>query len=497
MRLHEYQAKRILSRFGVPVPRGRVASSLSEVRQTMEWLGARAVLKAQVLTGGRGRAGGIRLANDARAAEDVAARMFGMEIHGYTASRILVDEAIEIDQEIYVAVTIDRTGHVAGVEGTGWPIVVASATGGVEIDSVASEAPEQVLRFPVDPLLGLRAYQVRALAYEIGLGREQARRFVSVAQGLWRAFATYEATLVEANPLVVTPAGEMYSLNVRMIVDDNALFRHAELRDMRDESQETAAERLARRYGVHYVRLGGHVGCVSNGAGLAMATLDLLRTHGVKAANFVDIGVAASPERVWAGLRLALSNSIRAVLINVFGGVTRCDRVARDILAAADVVPGGVPVVVRMEGTNCREGRDLLEQGAAEQGLRLYLAGTAEDAVRQVRSLVSADVDRCGGGAVSILVDQGTRILVHGIRGRLGLVYTERMLACSTPVVAGVAYGLGGMWLSGVPVFDTVEEAVRATDANAALICTPADGVADAVLESADANLPLIVCVTA
>ena len=396
VRLHEYQAKRILSRSGVPVPRGRVAASVDEVRRIADWLGKRVVLKAQVLTGGRGRAGGIRLANDAGEAERLAGQMFGMDIHGYVASKVLVDEAIDVEQEIYLGITIDRMGYTH--RGAAQAVIVASATGGLEISEVAHDTPERVYRIPIDPLLGLRVYQIRELAYEIGLGREQTHKFVPVATGLWRAFRDCDATLVEANPLVVRPDGNLVSLNAKMVIDDNALFRHRDLSDMRDESQETEAERLARRHGIHYVRLGGRVGCLSNGSGLAMATMDLLRLRGVRAANFVDIGVGAQAAadglhpKVILGLRLALTNSIRAVLVSIFGGVTRCDEVARGILAAHDEMAFDVPLVVRLEGTNKQAGRALLAEAASTRGrARVYLAESLADAVEQVVALVRDD----------------------------------------------------------------------------------------------------------
>lgn len=396
MQLHEYEAKRILSQVGVPVPRGRVAASVDEVRQIADWLGKRVVLKAQVLTGGRGRAGGIRLASDADEAEALAGQMFGMDIHGYVASKILVDEAIEVEQEIYLGVTVDRSAAQ--------PVVVASAEGGIEISEVAHDRPEQVYRIPIDPLLGLRVYQVRELAYDIGLNRELVPRFVPAALGLWQAFKRCEATLVEANPLVVSPGGELFSLNARMLVDDCALFRHPDLSDMWDESQETASERLARRHGINYVRLGGEVGCLSNGAGLAMTTLDLLRLHGVKAANFVDIGISAQAEangaqvslathpKVITGLRLAMAHSARVVLVNIFGGVTRCEEVARGILAAYDELDLDVPLVVRLEGTNREVGYKLLsEASAVHRQAEIHVARSLVDAVTQVAALVQRD----------------------------------------------------------------------------------------------------------
>jgi succinyl-CoA synthetase beta subunit len=389
MRLHEYQAKRILSQFGVPVPRGQVATSVSEVRQIAEELGARVVLKAQVLTGGRGRGGGIRLANDVSEAEQIASQMFGMEVNGYIASRLLVDEAVEIEQEVYLAITANGLGY--DDRSLGQPAIVASGRGGFEIVDLARGAPEVYVR-EIDPLLGLRQYQARELAYNVGLGREPSQQFVSAAMGLWNAFWAEDATLVEANPLVVCSNGELVSLNARMTIDDDALFRHPELSDLRDESQETATERLARRHGIHYVRLGGRVGCLSNGAGLAMATMDLLRLHGVKAGSFIDIGMGAQPAKMIVGLRLALNGSASAVLVNIFGGLTRCDEVARGILAAYGELDISIPMVVRLEGTNKQAGLALLAQKPAERGRgRLYTAESLVDAVQQVAAAMQPE----------------------------------------------------------------------------------------------------------
>jgi succinyl-CoA synthetase beta subunit len=399
MRLHEYQAKRILSQFGVPVPRGQVATSVDEVCQIAAGLGTRVVLKAQVLIGGRGRAGGVRLANNVEEVEQIARQMFGMDIQGYVASKILVDEAIEIEQEIYLGIAIDRVERSASgpvglgngdvVRGVYQPVIVASSRGGIEIAEVTHDTPERVYRIPIDPLLGLRAYQVHELASDIGLGREQALRFVPAAMGLWQAFQYCDATLTEANPLVICPNGELMCLNARVMIDDNALFRHQDLADLRDESQESAAGRLARRHGIHYVRLGGHVGCLSNGAGLAMATMDLLRLNGIRAASFVDIGVGAQAPKVAIGLRLALGNSIEAVLINVFGGATCCDEIARGILTAYQELEPGVPLIVRLEGTNQQLGREILSDACARHpGMDIQLADSVQDAVSRVAAKV-------------------------------------------------------------------------------------------------------------
>jgi succinyl-CoA synthetase beta subunit len=348
-------------------------------------LGGRVVLKAQVLTGGRGTAGGIRLAKSAEEARSLAGKMFGMRIGGYPASKILIDKAIEFEHEYYVGIAIDRR--------LAQPVIVASTQGGVDIAEVARDAPERVYRFPIDPLLGLRAYQVRALADELGLAREWTDDFVSLALGLYNAFADCEATLVEANPLVADPGGAFCCLNCKVVVDDHALYRHRDLMEMWDESQEMEPERLARRQGITYVRLGGHVGCLSNGAGLAMATTDLLRSLGVRPANFCDVGKEAGVEAVIHGLRLARNNSVEAVLVNVFCSVTSCVEVARGIVRACQELDFDVPLVVRLEGVGREEGHAVLAaalQVGPQTDLRscIHVAASLDGAAQVVLGLV-------------------------------------------------------------------------------------------------------------
>lgn len=381
MRLHEYQAKRILQAYGVPVPAGEVATSVDEVYRIADRLGRRVVLKAQVLTGGRGQAGGIRLAEGAEQAGHTASGMFGMRIAGYPVSRVLVDQAIAVDQEFYVSITIDRS--------LAQPVIVASAQGGVEIAEVTRRTPERVYRVPIDPLLGLRRYQVRALAEDIGLARRHVGDLASIALGLYRAFVDHDATLVEVNPLVLRPDDGFCCLNSRIVVDDNALYRHRDLLEMRDDSQSIPPEQLARRYGITYVRLGGYVGCLSNGAGLAMATLDLLRSRGIRPANFVDVGKGATAEKVVRGLSLARNNSVEAVLVNVFSSLTPCDEIARGILTACAELSLDVALVVRLDGPNREEGWALLDAApGAQQGPCIHRATSVGDAVDQTVVLV-------------------------------------------------------------------------------------------------------------
>lgn len=355
MKLHEYQSKQIFDRYGIPIPRGRVASSADEARAIAEELGGRTVIKSQVLIGGRGKAGGIRLAASPEDAERLARDVLGMTIKELHVRKILVDEAAEIAQEIYLGVTNDRA--------QGCPVVIASAEGGVEIEEIARTDPEKIVRVPVDPLLGLRDYQARDLASDIELQRSQWRAFNQIAKGLYRAYVETDSSLAEINPLVITEDDRMLALDGKMVIDDNGLFRHPELAEMRDMDEEPPVEREARSFGLSYVKLEGNVGCMVNGAGLAMTTLDVIEFFGGAPANFLDIGGGADSEKVAAALRIILKDpSVETILINIFGGITRCDEVARGILEALESQPTETPMVVRLVGTNEEDGRMILSE---------------------------------------------------------------------------------------------------------------------------------------
>jgi succinyl-CoA synthetase beta subunit len=391
MRLHEYQAKQILERYGIPVPPGQVATSVDEVYRIADRIGQRVVLKAQVLTGGRGQAGGILLANDADEARRLAGQLLGMPVAGYPVAKVLVDQAIDIEQEVYLGIQIDRL--------SARPAIVASAQGGVEIAEVARDTPERVCRVPIEPLLGVRSYQVRALADEIGLPRERHDEFVSIALGLYRAFIDTEATLVEANPLVIRPDGTFCCLNNQIVVDDPALYRHLDLLDMRDESQDTLPERTARRHGITYVRLGGHIGCLSNGAGLAMATIDLLRAHGVRPANFVDIGKGATEEKAARGIELARNNSVHVVVVHVFCSLTPCDVIARGILRGCEQLAPGFVLAVCLLGPRQEEGQAMLRRAGQEGRCPpLHMAASLDELVDQVQALTQKIETEGAGG---------------------------------------------------------------------------------------------------
>ncbi len=372
MKLHEYQSKRIFAQYGVPIPQGDVASTPQEARRIAARLGGRVVVKSQVLVGGRGKAGGSRLAGDPDEAEEVAAQILGMEIKGLPVKKVLVDEAAAIAQEIYLGIVIDRARRR--------PVMMASSEGGVEIEEVARATPERIVKIAIDPFLGLQAYQGRALAFGIGLDKSLVRDFVKIAQGLYRAFIGSDASLAEINPLVVTDEGQLLAVDGKMLLDDNALFRHFDLAEMRDADEETPEEQEARRYGLSYVKLDGEIGCMVNGAGLAMATMDIIKLYGGEPANFLDIGGGAKADKVAAALRIILSDpNVKAVLFNIFGGITRCDEVATGILEALREVPTDVPMVARLVGTNEKEGRQVLAE--AQMATAATLADAAQKAV--------------------------------------------------------------------------------------------------------------------
>ena len=353
MKLHEYQSKNIFAKYGIPIPKGRVAATAAEAKQIAEELGGRVVIKSQVLVGGRGKAGGIRLAKSPEEAEALATQILRMEIKGLPVRKVLVDEAANINNEIYLGITNDRTARK--------PVMMASSAGGVEIEEVARVSPEKIIRELIDPLLGLRDYQARDIAAAIDLPREHWRTFGKIARGLWETYQASDATLAEINPLVITSENALLAVDGKMVLDDNALFRHSDLAEMRDLDVEAPSEIEARKYGLSYIKLDGNIGCMVNGAGLAMTTMDIIKLFGGAPANFLDIGGGAGHEKVAAALRIILSDkNVKAVLFNVFGGITRGDEVALGVLAALDEIKTKVPMVVRLVGTNAEEGRQLL-----------------------------------------------------------------------------------------------------------------------------------------
>ncbi len=372
MKLHEYQSKYLFSKYGIPIPRGRVAATAAEAKQIAEELGGRVVIKSQVLVGGRGKAGGIRLAKNPEQAEELATQILAMEIKGLPVRKVLVDEAANIEKEIYLGITNDREARK--------PVLIASSAGGVDIEEVARKTPEKIIREHIDPLLGLRDYQTRNIAVAIDLPREHWRTFSQIAIGLWEAYRKCDATLAEINPLVITADNHLLAVDGKMVLDDNALFRHPDLNEMRDLDVEAPSEVEARKYGLSYIPLDGNIGCMVNGAGLAMTTMDIIKLFGGEPANFLDIGGGASAEKVAAALRIILSDpKVKAVLFNVFGGITRGDEVARGIIAAMHEVKTDIPMVVRLVGTNAEEGLQILAE--AHMITATTLADAAQKAV--------------------------------------------------------------------------------------------------------------------
>ncbi|MBS3750714.1 MAG: ADP-forming succinate--CoA ligase subunit beta [Anaerolineales bacterium] len=372
MKLHEYISKRIFADYGIPIPEGKVAKSPHEAKQIAEEIGGQSIVKSQVLVGGRGKAGGIRLAETPAEAQKFAQEILGMEIKGLPVRKVLVDRAVQIQDELYLGVTNDRAARK--------PVMMASAEGGVNIEEVAERSPEKIIQCHIDPVMGIQNYQARDLAAGIDLSRELWRSFGKITHGLWEAYVENDATLAEINPLVVTADQKLLAVDGKMVIDDNALFRHPDLEELRDLDLEADSEIEARKHGLSYIKLDGDIGCMVNGAGLAMTTMDIIKLFGGEPANFLDIGGGASAEKVTAALNIILTDqNVKAVLFNIFGGITRCDMVAQGILDALQEVDTDVPMIVRLVGTNAREGRELLKK--AEMKTADTLAEAAKMAV--------------------------------------------------------------------------------------------------------------------
>ncbi len=353
MKLHEYQAKRIFAQYGVPIPEGDVATTPEEAREIAQRIGGPVVVKAQVLVGGRGKAGGVKLAKTPEEAEEKAREILGMDIKGLTVKKVLIDPAADIQDEIYLGMIIDRARQRV--------LMMASAEGGVEIEEVAATNPDAIKKVVVDPFLGMKGYQAIGMASALGLDKSQFRPFTKIATGLYNAFIGSDAELAEINPLVVQGDGSLLAVDGKMVLDDNGLFRHPELAEKRDLDEEDPAETKAREAGLSYIKLDGEIGCMVNGAGLAMATMDIVKFYGGSPANFLDIGGGADAEKVATALEIILSDPhVKAVLVNIFGGITRCDEVAKGLLTAIEEVKPDVPFVIRLVGTNEEEGRALL-----------------------------------------------------------------------------------------------------------------------------------------
>jgi succinyl-CoA synthetase beta subunit len=384
MKLHEYQSKQIFTKYGIPIPRGRVAATADEAKQIAKELGGRVVIKSQVLVGGRGKAGGIRLAKSPDEAAELADKILTMEIKGLPVRKVLVDEAANIETEIYLGITNDRAARR--------PVMMASSAGGVEIEEVARLTPEKIIKAHIDPLLGLRDYQSRDVAVGIDLPREHWQLFGQVTKGLWQAYQDCDATLAEINPLVITAENKLLAVDGKMLIDDNALFRQPALSEMRDLDAEAPSEIEARRYGLSFIKLDGNIGCMVNGAGLAMTTMDIIKLFGGEPANFLDIGGGAGADKVAAAMWIILADpNVKAVLFNIFGGITRCDEVARGVLVAMNEVKPKVPMVVRLVGTNAEEGREILANA------KMITADTLADAAQKAVAAAKGGVPPKGG----------------------------------------------------------------------------------------------------
>lgn len=353
MKLHEYQAKNLYAKYNIPIPKGRIATSASEARRLCEELGGKVVVKAQVLVSGRGKAGGVRLVKTPEEAEEVTTSILSMKIKDLPVRKVLVDEAISISKEIYLGITNDRAAQK--------PVLIACGAGGVDIEEVAQKTPGKIAKMEVDSLLGLRDYQIRDIALSIDLPRQFWRPFGEIIYALWRVYTDCDATMAEINPLVITADNHLVALDAKIVLDENALFRHPELADLRDIDGEDWAETQGRKFGVSFVKMEGDIGCMVNGAGLAMATMDIISHFGGNPANFLDIGGGASSEKVASAIRLILADrNVKAILINVFGGITRCDEVAEGIVRACRDAASDVPMVVRLVGTNEDKARQIL-----------------------------------------------------------------------------------------------------------------------------------------
>ncbi len=387
MNIHEYQAKQILGRFGVPVPKGQFASTPEEAATAFTALGQpKAVVKAQIHAGGRGKAGGVKLQTVASEAREFAAKLLGKPLvthqtgpEGRVVRRVYIEEASDVARELYLGMLVDRKAGTVSV--------IASTEGGMEIEEVAGKTPEKILTEQISPLLGVSGFQARKIAFALGLKDKQVGQFATMLAALYRAFVETDASLIEINPLVVTKDGRVICLDAKMSFDDNALFRHPDIRELRDANEEDPAETEAAKYDLSYVHLDGNIGCMVNGAGLAMATMDIVKIYGAEPANFLDVGGGASTEKVAAAFRILLADKrVKGVLINIFGGIMRCDVLAQGVVEAAKQVKLNVPLVVRMEGTNVVEGKKIL----AESGIKVIAASDMADAARRIVKEIGA-----------------------------------------------------------------------------------------------------------
>lgn len=383
MKIHEYQAKAIMAKYRIPVPEGKPATTASKAKEAAQELGGKVVIKAQVHAGGRGKAGGIKVVESPEEAEQIAGQMLGSKLvthqtsaEGVPVNTVLVEKAAAALRELYIGIVIDGSAQK--------PVIMASEAGGMEIEEVAVSTPEKIIREYVDPVIGLQPFQGRRLAYGMGLSDDQIRPAVGLISGLYKLMMDKNCSLVEINPLVVTEDGSLLALDAKLNFDDEALFRHKDVQELRDVSQEDPLDVEASKYDVNYIKLDGDVGCMVNGAGLAMATMDIIKYMGAEAANFLDVGGGASEEKIAQAFKLLVADpKVKRVLVNIFGGILRCDIAAKGIVSAAREIDVEIPVVVRMRGTNVDEGRQILE----ESGLNITFVSDLKGAAEKVVSL--------------------------------------------------------------------------------------------------------------
>ena len=387
MKIHEYQAKAVLARFGVPVPRGEVAFSAAEAVDIARRLGGPvSVVKAQIHAGGRGKGGGVKIAKSIDEVERLAAQMIGMTLvthqtgpEGKKVGRVLVEEGLQIDRELYLSILIDRASQS--------PVIIASAAGGMDIEEVAATSPEKIIKEIIDRRTGIIPFEARKIAFAIGLDGALAGKMVKLLEAIYRAFVETDASMIEINPLIVTKGGDLLALDAKVAFDDNALYRHADLKDLRDLTEEDPLEVEASKFSLNYIRLDGTIGCMVNGAGLAMATMDIIKLSGGEPANFLDVGGGANAEQIKNAFRILMADkNVKAVLINIFGGILRCDVLAQGVIAAVNELHVPVPIVIRMEGTNVEEGKRMLR----ESGLNFTTADSMGEAAQRVVALASA-----------------------------------------------------------------------------------------------------------
>ncbi len=380
MKLHEYQSKKILASYGISVPESRLANTPSQAATAGFDLGGPIVVKAQVHAGGRGKAGGVKVVNTPGAAETVANSLLGKHLvtqqtgeKGVLVEKILIEEVIDIVEEFYLSIVVD--GSTKG------PVLIASKAGGMDIETVAKDTPDEILKIAIDPISGLQPFQGRKIGYSLGLENGQIREFSSLVQNLYKAFTNTDASLIEINPLVTRSDGSILAADAKIEVDDDAIFRHPEIRELEDQAQQDPLEIEAREFDINYVKLDGTIGCIVNGAGLAMATMDVISSAGAKPANFLDIGGGADEEKVAKALGIVLSDqAVKAVLVNLFGGILRCDIAARGFILASERAKHIPPMVVRMLGTNSEQGRDIL----SKSDLDIQLVGTLDEAAESI-----------------------------------------------------------------------------------------------------------------